>query len=139
VLLVIALLLAAGNLWFTAARSTIPLAIDNVVVAKEIRHEKHPPRDDVCLLHLQSGRALHVDAALFDAVAKGATLHKLAWSDVLVHDGRELKLALSIDFVGMTRVMPGLFLILCVTGLALRLAVLEHGDRARTYPRSTPQ
>ena len=121
-LLAIALLLAAGNLWFTAARSTIPLEIADVVDAKETRREKHPPRDDVCLLQFRSGRVLHVDAAVFDAVVESEKLRKSAWSSVLVHEGEELPLNLSADFAGMTRVMPGLVLILCAAGSAVWLA-----------------
>jgi hypothetical protein len=54
ILLALAVVLAAGNVWFAAARSTIPLAIDAEVKRKEVRHEKHPPRDDVWILDLEA-------------------------------------------------------------------------------------
>lgn len=93
--------LVAGNLWFTAARSTIPLALDGRVASREVRHEKHPGNDDVCLLHFEDGRTLHVDAAVFAAVSAGQRLHKSAWQRSLDRDGVRVPLDWSADARGM--------------------------------------
>jgi hypothetical protein len=77
----------------TAARSTIPLAIDTQVTWRELRHEKHPGSDDVCLITLADGRMLHVDGPIFDAVDVGQALRKPAWRHTLDRDGEPLPLA----------------------------------------------
>jgi len=105
VLLLLGAALVAGNLWYTAARSTIPLAIDGRVASREIRFEKHPGGDDVCLLTLADGRVLHVDAALFTALGDGQSLHKRAWERTLERDRQSLPLAWSADAQGMWRTM----------------------------------
>jgi hypothetical protein len=104
-LLVLGAALVAGNLWYTAARSTIPLAIDSRIAVREIRFEKHPGSDDVCLLSLADGRVLHVDAALFAALADGQTLQKRAWQHTLERDEQPLPLEWSDDARGMWRTM----------------------------------
>jgi len=105
-LLLIAVALAAANVWFAAARSTIPLQIDAVVAGKEVRHEKHPPKDDVCLLDLEEHGPVHVDQAVFDAVAIGDRLEKSRWVTILHVSGRPVKLAWSDDMSGMLWAMP---------------------------------
>ncbi len=101
VLLAMGALLVVGNLWFTAARSTIPLSIDGRVVACEVRHEKHPGVDDVCLVTLEDGRVLHVDRPLFDSVDEGQVLQKAAWQRSLDCDGNVWPLDWSADARGM--------------------------------------
>jgi len=93
--------LVAGNLWYTAARSTIPLAIDGRIAAREVRFEKHPGSDDVCLLTLADGRVLQVDAAVFAALDDGQSLHKRAWQHAIERDGQPLPLEWSADAQGM--------------------------------------
>lgn len=119
-LLAAAVALALGNVWFTAARSTIPLALHGVVKAKEVRREKHPGHDDVFLLALDSGRSLQVDAAVYQAVTKGESLSKSPWSEQLVHGHRTLALAWSADARGMFAAMPATILVM------LALAVLSR-------------
>ena len=123
VLLAIAAVLAAGNVWFAAVRSTIPLQLDSVVAGKEVRHEKHPPKDDVCLLDLGEQGTIHVDQAVFDAVALGDRLAKARWSSVLSVNGRSVEFAWSGDVRGMVRAMPLMWsVLLAATIWACRLA-----------------
>lgn len=104
-LLILGAALVAGNLWFTAARSTIPLAIDGRIASREIRFEKHPGHDDVCLLHFEDGRKLHVDASVFAAVDVGQWLYKSAWERSLYCHGATVPLEWSADAQGMWRTM----------------------------------
>ena len=97
--------LMTGNLWYTAARSTIPLAFDARVASREVRHEKHPGSDDVYLLRFEDGRTLHVDAAVFAAVDVGQQLHKSSWQRTLDLDGKPLQLDWSADARGMWSTM----------------------------------
>lgn len=124
VLLLVGILLGAGNIWFAAARSTIPLALDAQLVKKEIRQEKHPPKDSVHLLHFAGeGPPIHVDAAIFAAVEPGERLQKEAGERELRHDGEILALMWSDDFQGMLRAMPLLVLIMFATAWLARYAV----------------
>ena len=123
-LLQVGVLLGAGNIWFTAARSTIPLALDAQLVKKEMREEKHPPKDSVHLLHFAGeGPPLHVDAAIFAAVEPGEQLQKEAWQRELRHNGETLALVWSDDFQGMLRAMPLLLLIMIATAWLARYSV----------------
>lgn len=122
-LLLVGLPLAAGNVWFAAKRSTIPLQLDARVVRKEVRREKHPGEDDVFLLQLSPGRLLQVDEALFRAVNEGAALRKDAWSRRLEANGRTIELGWSCDFRGMLIAMPTLFVILAATIFWQRRAI----------------
>ena len=93
--------LATGNVWVTAARSTIPLTIDAEVIGKETRHEKHPGFDDVHLLTLSDGRTLQFDTPVFTELSEGEPLSKQAWEYSLEHGGQRTALGWSEDFYGM--------------------------------------
>lgn len=116
----IGLLLCAGNLWFTAARSTIPRSLDVKVADKSIGREKHRGIDDVYWLVTDAGEKIHVDAAVFRAVIPGERLQKEAWSRTLRHGRKTLLLEWSEDFRGMLWSMPAAAAVLTVLGLALR-------------------
>lgn len=118
VLVALGLGLAAANLWFTAARSTIPLALDDMVIAAETRREKHPGHDDVYLIELQSRRSVQVDEAVYRAISVGQRLQKPRWSRQLAHDSHVLPLTWSRDFLGMTAAMPIVLLIVAATAAA---------------------
>lgn len=105
-LLLLAVALAAGNVWSAAVRSTIPLALEAVVAGKEVRHEKHPPRDDVWLLDLAQQGLLQVDQGVFDRVDIGDRLSKERWSWSLNCGGRRFELEWSADARGMCWAMP---------------------------------
>ena len=84
-LLLVGLLLGLGNLWFTLSRSTIPIHLEDVVIGKRRLIEKVIGVDDVCLLDMQSGESLHVDAYVFEAIAENERLQKEAWSAELTY------------------------------------------------------
>lgn len=79
-LLLTAVAITAANLWFAAARSMIPLALDDVVVERRVLAEKHAGIDDVYLLDLQHRGRLVVDKAVYDALVEGSPVRKSAWS-----------------------------------------------------------
>ena len=118
--------LAAANLWFTAARSTIPRALDGVATTKSIGREKHPGRDDVFWITLGSQPAIHVDEPIYRAIAIGQRLKKPRWSRELRLDDRTLTLTWSRDFGGMLPAMPIILVILAVTTAA---AIWPRFDR----------
>ncbi len=97
-LVLLGMCLAAGAAVETARRSTIPLALDGQLVRREMRPEKHPGLDDVCLLHLADGRVLHVDAPVYFAVREGQHLRKNRRQRTLRHDDQEFRLVYSTDF-----------------------------------------
>jgi hypothetical protein len=105
-LFALAVLLAGANTWFTAARSTIPLALDTKVLGKEVRCEKHEGKDDVCLLELAALGQIQVDHEVYDAVNVGETLSKERLSRELRHHGKVLQLQWSRDHQGMLIAMP---------------------------------
>src|SRR4051812_48376435 len=96
-LFALAAVLAGVNTWFTAARSTIPLALDTKVLSKEIRREKHEGKDDVCLLELEGFGQIQVDRETYDAVAVGEILRKASQSRELRHGDKILQLQWSRD------------------------------------------
>src|SRR5581483_9820942 len=105
-LLLVAFVLAAGNVWFTMARSAIPLRLDAVATSKEVRQEKHPRRDDVWLIGLEPAGVIQVDEAVFDQVVVGERLIKQRWSRTLRCDEREVELDWSAEARGMWWAMP---------------------------------
>jgi hypothetical protein len=119
-LLLIGALLAVGNVWIAAKRSTIPLELHEAVAKKEVRREKHPDHDDVHLLCFQSGRVLEVDRQVFEAVHEGERIEKSVWARELRHGAHALQLFWSRDYQGMTRAMPMVVLILGITALCVQ-------------------
>lgn len=101
VLLCFGLLFCAGNVWFTAVRSTIPRSMNGTVIKKSIGREKHAGLDDVYWLLLDSGEKLHVDPQVFNAVNQGEHVRKEAWSRELHHGSTTLTLEWSSDLRGM--------------------------------------
>lgn len=112
-LLVLGVAFAGGNLWYTAARSTIPLELNGTVVSKQRKAEKWRGVDDVYLLVLDSGRRVQVDAAVFEAVAERQMIRKQAWDRTLEADGQTIPLDWSADTRGMLWAMP-LTVLVCV-------------------------
>lgn len=115
------LLFCAGNLWYTAQRSAIPVSLDDVVTGKGIGREKHPGVDDVHWLVLRDGDSMHVDEALYKAVSRDEHLRKDAWSRELRHDDRTLRLDWSTDTRGMVPTMAaGIGALMLLTAVARR-------------------
>ena len=125
ILAFVALVLAAGNLYETVHRSTIPLALDGRVESEELRREKHPGVDDVHLLTVDK-ETVHVDAHVAGLVSEGDELQKDAWSSTLMVDNSLHDLPLSSDAQSMFIVMPLLLLVVAA------LIVPRDG---RTAPR----
>lgn len=117
-----ALFLAAANLWYSAARSTIPLALNDQVNKIEVRREKHPGKDDVYLLTLRSGQILQVDRPVADAININHSIQKEAWARTLQIDSKVLNLGWSADFHGMIRAMPGTLLVVIATAIWVLVA-----------------
>jgi hypothetical protein len=105
-LFALAAVLAGANAWFTAARSTIPFALDSKVLSKETRREKHEGKDDVCLLELAGLGQIQVDQEIYDAIAVGETLQKERHAHELRHGDKILQLQWSRDHQGMLMAMP---------------------------------
>ncbi len=114
----LAALLAVANIWYTAARSTIPLALDTTVLNKEVRREKHAGKDDVFLLELEGLGQIQVDREVYENTAIGETLRKESHSMELRHGDKAVILQWSRDYQGMLAAMP-----LCMIALASLLAV----------------
>jgi hypothetical protein len=114
-LVCLGLVLAAYNVWCAAKRSTIPLQLNSHVLSKEVKKEKHPGRDDVCLLHMEGGRVLHVDQTVFDKIPQGARVEKRAWEKQLRVNGDPIELDWSMDLAGMLSAMPPALVVLAAT------------------------
>ena len=125
--------LAAGfsgaNVWFTAARSTIPLALDTTILSKEVRREKHAGQDDVLLLELEGVGQIQVDREIYESVTIGETLKKERNSHELHHGSQLVSLQWSRDHQGMLAAMPFCWGILAVL---LTAALLRTPSPPRT-------
>jgi hypothetical protein len=107
--------LAVANVWFAAARSTIPLRLDGKVAAKRQLREKHTGKDDVYLLELNQRGRVQVDKLVFDAVNEGERIRKESWSRQLDHDGHTTDLEWSTDLHGMLWTMSGSLIVMLAT------------------------
>lgn len=118
-LLGIGLLLCAANVWFAARRSLIPLEIAAVVRVKELRPEKHPGIDDVCLLELSEDGWYQVDRDVFEAVNDGDRIRKAAWARELRRADETVSLSWSTDAAGIVWCMPSTLAILSAMAIHL--------------------
>jgi hypothetical protein len=132
-LITAAVVLAAGNIWYAAARSTIPLSLHDQVVDIEMRREKHPGKDDVYLLQLRSGRVLQIDPTIARVITPGSQISKDAWSRTLQIDSQAMDLKWSPDFYGMIRAMPAMMLLLLATAAVIDMTRRLGACRAREY------
>lgn len=112
--------LGGGNIWFAAARSTIPLHVDGVVAHKELRLEKKVGVDDVPMLQMDAGRWIQVDRAVYELISEGSRLSKRAWSHSLRVDAADADLAWSRDSRRLAVVMPLSGLIMLLTWFSIR-------------------
>ncbi len=111
------ILFACANVWFTAARSTIPIAISGTVTQKHRLIEKIPGIDDVYLVSLSSGRRIQIDGHMYHLVSRGQTLEKSAWDSHVRIEGRVFQLVWSRDLRGMALAMPLTITICLVVGV----------------------
>ncbi|MFO0914735.1 MAG: hypothetical protein U0795_17385 [Pirellulales bacterium] len=140
-LLVIGVVLAAGNLWFAAARSLIPLSLDNRIQKTELRWEKHPGVDDVRLIWLDDGRVLQVDLPISEAPAagvlsEGVLVQKTSWARTMRLGGKEMQLDWSADFRGLVKCMP---VVLAVLAVSVLLLANSQGLTADSVSIDSPQ
>jgi hypothetical protein len=116
-LLILGVSFAGANLWFAAARSTIPLELHGTVTRKQRLIEKTPGVDDVHIVTLDSGRRIQVDAHVFNAIAEGQSINKAAWARTLQVGDRAFALSWSRDVRGMLWAMPLTLVIAVVLGM----------------------
>ena len=98
-------LFCTGNLWFTAVRSTIPIALRGTILEKEHFLEKKKGVDDVYLLRIEENRTCQVDAFVFAAVNEKNVISKSRWDREMLVDGNSVPLGWSLDFRSMIFVM----------------------------------
>lgn len=122
--------LALANVWISAARSTIPLELDDRVLAREIRTEKHPGNDDVYLLHLDPSGLTQVDRNVYEAAREDDSLRKGSWSRTLIIGANPFDLEWSTDFRGMVIAMPLTLVVLLLTAVGVLLSggTCAHGE-----------
>lgn len=120
-LLGIGFLLCASNVWIAARRSLIPLEVDAVIHAKDLRAEKHPGVDDVCMLNMGDKGWYQVDRSVWEAVNDGDRISKPAWTSELTRADETVALSWSKDTVGLARCMPLAFAILFAMAIHLWL------------------
>ena len=114
--------LAVANIWFAAARSTIPLRLDGEVIGMRQLREKHSGKDDVYLLELHQQGVIQVDKDVFEAVSEGAGIQKESWSRQLEHNGHTTQLEWSSDLRGMLWTMPGSLIVMLLTLVVVQVA-----------------
>jgi hypothetical protein len=131
-ILVLGALFAGGNLWFTAARSAIPLELRGTVTQKQRLIEKSPGVDDVYIVTIDSGRQIQLDGHVFDAIAEGQSINKLAMTRTLEIEGADFALSWSRDFRGMRWAMPLAVTILVVLGTMAVEHPRQNDDERRT-------
>ena len=119
---------AGANVWFAAARSTIPLELHGNVTQKQRLIEKTPGIDDVYLVTFDSIRRIQVDRPVFDSLVPNRSVNKPAWSRTLDSDGRMVNIDWSADFRGMVWAMPLIAVMLVVCGILTILASSANAD-----------
>ena len=125
-LLVLVVLLAAGNLGSTLSRSGIPAELTGYVERVEVRREKHAGLDDAHLVTIGE-RELHLDAEVAALLHEGDEVGKAAWSTDLVIQGHKHRVGLSKDFIRMALAMP--LLVILAGGLLWRRRQRAEGPR----------
>ncbi|MCA9187344.1 MAG: hypothetical protein R3E01_35195 [Pirellulaceae bacterium] len=119
----LAIFLAVFDAWCAARRSLIPYKLNGEVTAKELRPEKHPGEDDVCLIETTDHGWIHIDSTIYPLVSVGDNVTKKFGSRTLtVNDGSE-RLEWSQDVDGMLVVLP------TTTAIAVVLTVLAARRR----------
>jgi hypothetical protein len=115
-LMLLAPLLAAGNIWETVSRSLIPYRLDGRVSAIDMVSEPHSDDGTMWLVTVGTQRRV-VDPHVARLLRVGDTVHKAAWSARLLTPRGAVQLSLSRDAHRMFVVMPAV--LLTVVGVAL--------------------
>lgn len=119
-LLAIGAVMAGGNLWVAASRSTIMQPLQGTITGKQVRAEKIGGVDDVYFLRIDRETRIQVDRSVFDAVERGEAVEKEPWSRTLRHGKSTVELGWSVDVRGMVWLMP--LVMLVFVALAYRAA-----------------
>jgi hypothetical protein len=125
----VALLFAAGNLWFSFRRSGIPLSFDGLVERVEVFHEKHVGVDDVHLVRID-GEEVHLDAALATALRVGERVHKSRGTSRVETPRGAIDIAPSQDARRMVLAMPLIVAIAALLLLRRRVRRVDEGPAA---------
>jgi hypothetical protein len=142
--LVIAALLAAGNLAETFRRTTIPLAIEGAVTDEKMFFEKQRGVDDIHLVTI-GDRTLHVTKPVAELMEIGDRVQKQAWSRSISVNGERSRLSPSQDFLGMLIVMPVVLAVVILLNASTGSGARDQRRRGRapsvgrappTYPPS---
>ena len=113
-----AVALALLALAATASRGLFGVGFDGEVARIEVRHEKHPPIDDVHLVHV-GGDTTHVDRGLAAQLRPRDEIRKARLDRRVVVNGRSIDLRASRDLRRAGLAMP-LMLLLTIAVLAVR-------------------
>ena len=105
-LALVGLALCAANVAITLQRTAIPRELRGSVTSLHALHEKHPGIDDVLLVALDNQAAVQIERELYDQLSIGARIGKAAWSTSLTIDGTPGTILWSVDFRGMSLLMP---------------------------------
>ncbi len=116
-LILLGMSFAGANLWFAAARSTVPLELHGQLTEKQRLIEKTPGVDDVYIVTLDADRRIQVDGPIFDAMAVNQSVNKWAWTRIIEIDGKNIALSWSPDFRGMLWAMPWTVAICVLVGM----------------------
>lgn len=100
-LLLIGMGICMANVWYAAARSTIPLALNGTVTQKKIGTEKHPGQDDAYMIAVDDGPLLCIDKLPYEALNFGDNVTKRGWQRSLNVSGHIVSLVWSRDFYGL--------------------------------------
>ena len=128
-LAVLTLTLSGFDLWFTCARSLIPRSLDSTVVELQLRNEKHPGVDDVCLVRTSDNQLIHVDAHVYSNLAVQDQLMKARGAREIAVNGEPLQLKWSQDARGMAYVMP--IILTLAAGLTTLAGLRLKTERAK--------
>lgn len=130
-LIVLGISFAGTNVWFAAARSTIPLELHGNVTRTQRLIEKTPGVDDVYIVTLDLGRRIQVDGSVFDAMAANQAISKRAFTRLMEIDGKNIALSFSPDFRGMLWAMPLTVTVCVLIGMMEMEWPRRHADEPR--------
>jgi hypothetical protein len=126
---VLAFVLATFAAWQLADRGLWLRDLRDTVDRVEVRQEKHPPVDNVHLVHLEGGDVLHVDADIANELGPGSRLRARAARSLTVDD-RILERTPSHDLKAAAVVLP--LMVLLVVLVACRGTSRHRGNTRLT-------
>ena len=126
-LLIATIGLSGLDLWCTCTRALIPMSINATIQKLELRNEKHPGIDDVCLMRISDNRLIQIDSHVYEELSVGDRLEKDRGDRDLSVNGAAVRLEWSQDTRGMARALPVVLTVaLALTAMA---ALRQTSDR----------